>query len=222
MDNAMDDSSVDSSDYSDSDSSEEQGSYNSSSSSSDDEEDEQDEQYLQAFGGLSKNCRRMLRALKNNDENCTCIYLPADDASSFTNDSFELFAQYIANNTHLREMSLDFSCLTDEQVVQLFTHLTKSNSLISMGLGSMSESDADAEPVNTGVNGVGINGLRSMVPFLQNTPQLDTFHCSQNPNFNAECFRLLIDTFRGNTRSFDPLQASRFGVIADDQGDLRR
>lgn len=194
----MDDSSVDSSDYSDS----EQGSYlsggyNSASSSLD---DEHDEQYHQAFGGLSKNCRRMLRSLKNNDQNCTCIYLPADDASSFTNDSFELVAQYIANNTHLREMSLDYTCLTDEQVVQLFTHLTKSNSLESMGLGSMSEADAGAEPINTGLNGVGINGLRSMVPFLQNTPQLDTFHCTCSPNVNAECFRLLIDTFHGNTK----------------------
>ena len=46
-------------------------------------------------------------------------------------------------------------------------------------------------------NSFGIDGLRSMIPFLQNSPYLSTLYLGTNENFNTECFELVVQTLHG-------------------------
>ena len=118
-----------------------------------------DELYRQAFGdysGISIHCLRSIRRIKNNLSNYnyddTKLLLDGFDAERFTNQAWRLLGRYIANNTHLYELDLDGCNLTDEKMALLFTELVKSSSLKTFHIND---------------NSFGINGVRSMIPFLR-------------------------------------------------------
>jgi len=79
------------------------------------------------------------------------------DANLFTNLSWKLIGRYIANNSHLKRLSLDECGLTDEKMALLFSELVSSSSLQRLDLD---------------FNRFGTEGVRSMEPFLQNCPNL--------------------------------------------------
>jgi len=72
-------------------------------------------------------------------------------------------------------------------MTSLFSELTYSTSLKQLHLCG---------------NTFGINGVRSMVPFLRNAANLSTLHFNSNNNINTECFEILI---RGLKRSIKGL-----------------
>lgn len=97
-----------------------------------------------------------------------------------------MLGRYIANNTYLTYFELDRCNLTDEKMAVLFGELTNSKSLQRLIIH---------------VNGFGIEGIRSMVPFLQNSPQLISLWLRFNQNVNTECFELVISTLHETQRS---------------------
>jgi len=146
-----------------------------------------DELYRQAFGdysGISIHCLRSIRRIKNNLSNYnyddTKLLLDGFDAERFTNQAWRLLGRYIANNNHLYELDLDGCNLTDEKMALLFTELVKSSSLKTFHIND---------------NSFGINGVWSMIPFLQNS-NLSTL-LSSNNNFNSECFEVLVSALNG-------------------------
>jgi len=149
-----------------------------------------DKEFNQAFGrhtGLSKGMRKVLDIIKNNGiiselgENKFVLY-PAE-AILFTNQAWQLLGKYIANHTHLDDVDLDGCSLTDQKMFALFSGLVKS---------SLSELDIRD-------NVFGIEGVRSMVRFLQNSPNLSYIYIMENNNFNSECFTVLVQALQ-NTR----------------------
>lgn len=136
--------------------------------------EEEERQYQQAFGvhtGISEACKEIV---KN-----------SEDTENFTNQAFRLLGQYIANNTILENINLCVCRLTDEKMASLFSELTHSTSLINLNLS---------------VNSFGIEGVRSMIPFLQtqNSPNLSTLFMGGN-NINLECFMVLVSALNGTS-----------------------
>jgi len=118
--------------------------------------------------------------LKNNAINRDCLVLDSSDTAHFTNLAWKLLGQYSINNTHLTSIFfLRSPNFTDENMALLFGELLSSSSISSLTL-RMGE--------------FGIDGIRSMVPFLQNSPELKSIDLSENRRINTECFELLVQT----------------------------
>jgi len=145
----------------------------------------EEQQYQQAFGeqtGLTWGCRSKINIIRNNDPNYTEFILDSRNADQFTDQAWTLLGRYIANNTHLKKINLG-NCLDDEQVELLFGGLTKSVSLERLELND---------------NDFGIVGVRSMIPFLQNSPNLSIIFCG-NSIFDTECFEVLVSALNGKS-----------------------
>ena len=99
----------------------------------------------------------------------------------FTDLSWKLLGRYISNNIHLKTVRLDGCDLTDEIMTSLFGELTSSSSLERLQIGIYAGRS----------NEFGMVGVRSMVPFLQNSPKLKNL-CMGNNNIDTECFETLI------------------------------
>ena len=146
-----------------------------------------DEQHEQAFGehtGIS--CRTEINLIKNNERiNDDDVFIVhREDADRFTYLAWELLGRYIANNTHLKYIDFDGAGLTDEKMSLLFRRLVRSESLIDLDLNN---------------NSFGIEGVRSMIPLLQNCPRLSTLFMGSNDDINSECFELLINALNGTS-----------------------
>ena len=147
---------------------------------------EEDEQCNQAFGEdsfISTNCREDITHIKNNDPDVNNLTMRPYDGREVTDLAWTLLGRYITNNTHLKEISLDRCELTDEQIISLFSGLRSSTSLGWLDLDT---------------NEFGIEGVRSMIPFLQNCP-LSTLFMGRNTNINTECFEILVSALDGKS-----------------------
>ena len=102
----------------------------------------------------------------------------------FTDLSWKLLGRYISNNIHLKRVRLD-GCETDQNMALLFSELTSSSSLEALQIGMFASSEFS------------INGIRCMVPFLQNSPQLKNLYMGYNNNINTECFVALVSVLHG-------------------------
>lgn len=147
---------------------------------------DEEEKFNQVFGDilalLSEECKNILDRIRNRDITEDSLFncrfsLGYDDEQQFTIEAWEQLGRYIANNRLLKSISLDGCDLPDEKVTLLFKGLGKRSSLLEL--------DLDA-------NDFGINGVRSMLPLLQRSPDLEILHLGKNTNFNTECFELLI------------------------------
>jgi len=96
--------------------------------------------------------------------------------------AWKLLGRYIANNTHLKTVSLRSCGISDEKMALLFSGLTSSSSI--------SEFDVT-------INEFGIEGLRSMIPFMSNSPQLINLGVGGNNNINSESFEVLARVLHG-------------------------
>ena len=150
-----------------------------------------DLQHSNAFGvhtGISSECRDDIDRIKDNSEHITSFELSTQDAAQFSQQAWELLGRYIANNTNLEQIKLNNCNLTDRKMALLFKELTNSESLKKLDIGGVSR-----------YNEFGIEGVRCMVPFLQNSPNLSIFDLVSNDNFDSECFDLLIRSLQGAT-----------------------
>jgi len=142
---------------------------------------EEEEQYNQAFGehtDIPEDCREYINDIKNNNPDVNDIVIRSSDADEFTNLAWKLLGRYIANNTHLKKLVLEYCHLTDETMAILFRALKSSVSLKWLDLDN---------------NDFGINGVRCMIPFLQNSPNLSILYLGgSNNNVNNECLEVLV------------------------------
>lgn len=106
--------------------------------------------------------------------------------------ALRLLGRYIANNTHLQSLMFS-SDLTDVKVVQLFQELTKSDSITYLNLGSFNHNHGLHSHNNT----LGLNGVRSMTTFLQNSPRLIGLNLSANTSMNTAVFDVLVNVLNG-------------------------
>jgi len=154
----------------------------------------EEEQFNQAFGehtGLCHEVRDYINGIKNNQPNVINeLKMGSSIAEKFNDLAWKLLGRYIANNTHLEKVDLIQCGITDEKMTLLFGELTHSTSLTHLNLSD---------------NSFGIDGLRHMVPFLQNSPNLsrlqfgrfDIFRIRRNINFDSDCFELVVQTLHG-------------------------
>ena len=143
-------------------------------------EGRQEEQFNQAFGehtGISEEGREDIENIKNNDVNVDVLSMWSSDTERFTNQAWRLLGRYIANNTHLKRFDLDERNITDDIMTSLFSELTSSVSL---------------ERFDLDCNDFGIEGVKSIVPFLQNCPNFSILYLDCNRNINSECFEILV------------------------------
>ena len=93
----------------------------------------------------------------------------------FTNQAWELLGSYIANNTHLYRLAFPYCNLTNEKMALLFGMLINSDSI---------------KELNINGNTFGIEGLRSMLPFLESrSSQLTKLTLGNNNEIDTECFK---------------------------------
>jgi Ran GTPase-activating protein (RanGAP) involved in mRNA processing and transport len=93
-------------------------------------------------------------------------------------DAWEEIGQDITNNTHLEELTLYEGVLNEQKMTSLFRGLTGSNSIKRISLSG------DEQIFS-------VDGVRSMVPFLQNASNLKKLNVSEN-NIGSEGFNLLM------------------------------
>jgi len=140
---------------------------------------EEERQYQKAFGlytSISSDFRNHINRIKNNDADVNVFHLCPHN-HQFTDLSWKLLGKYIANNTHLKEIHLNNCNITNERMALLFNGLVKS---------SLSKLDLRGNPF-------GVDGVRCMDGFLQNSPHLINLDFG-NTHINTECFALLIHT----------------------------
>ena len=149
---------------------------------------EEDEQFNQAFGehvDIPNECREQINNIRTIDQVVTFKINSVHTARQLTDQAWQLLGGYIANSTHLHTFDLDSCDLTDQQMTSLFSTLVRSESLAEFGI-KFSPS-------------FGIEGVRCVVPFLENSPdlwQVDIYH---NNNFNSECFELLVKALKNTS-----------------------
>ena len=141
---------------------------------------DEEEQHRQAFGehtDLSGRCITMINEIKFNINVDRFALNELIATGDFSNLAWKLLGRYIANNTHLKIIGLNNCRISDERMALLFSELVGSKSLDSVDLNN---------------NEFGIEGVRSMAPFLQNSPQLKQLYFSRNNGFDSECFEFLV------------------------------
>ena len=148
----------------------------------------EDEQHERAFGvrsDMSEHCRNEINLIRSNNENHVNEFvLDPDDAVEFTDLAWELLGRYIARNTHLEEVFLNNCGITDRKMALLFSGLVRSVSLKRFLVSK---------------NEFGIDGVRCMMSFLQNSPNLSLLYLSQNSRINSECFEVLVSALDGKS-----------------------
>ena len=140
--------------------------------------DEEDEQFRQVFGECDIPGRSIctINNIKNNYPDTKQLDINTLD-EILTESGWRLLGGYIARNTHLTTLDIYGPVLTDAIMSSsLFKTLTASSSLKIILLRSIDFS---------------IEGVRSMVPFLENT-ELLSFSIMTNIDFDTECFEVLV------------------------------
>jgi hypothetical protein len=99
---------------------------------------------------------------------------------SMADEEWEELGRDIANNTNLEDVNLNEGTLNDQSMTFLFRGLTRSSSIFRLELHN---------------NGLSIDGVRSMVPFLQNSNRLRFLNLDYN-YLHSESFKVLFHALR--------------------------
>ena len=106
--------------------------------------------------------RNEWQRITDNNPNQTSIEMYGD-VFIMTEADWEQFGRDISNNTHLTDLTLCDGALNDHKMSCLFRGLTGSNSIRAIDFTSLQSLRR---------NDFGVEGVRSMVPFLQNASNL--------------------------------------------------
>ena len=149
---------------------------------------DEEEQFKQAFGehvDIPDECREQINNIRTIDQEHTFKIDSIHTARQLTDKAWQLLGGYIANCTYLDTLDLDSCDLTDQQMTSLFKGLVRSESLTDFGI-KFSPS-------------FGVEGVRSMVAFLENSPELWQVDIYHNDNFNSECFKLVVKALQNTS-----------------------
>lgn len=133
-----------------------------------------------------------LRKLKENDPATTSFLANGwyGRSRKLTNEIWEQLGQDIANNDYLNELSLGGGVLDDQKTTYFFRGLTRSKSITYTNFGT-----SHFFMRRNIINGFGVDGLRSMVPFLRNANKLKKLVLSGN-RITSEGFNVLFRALR--------------------------
>ena len=156
--------------------------YNNSSDEEEDDGDEQEQEYINAAQDAIEN---LLRRVRENDPETVEISSNTEYGQYFQNMSgndWEQLGLGISSNKHVRVLEFRniLNPLNDETMSSFFRGLTGSNSI---------------EDVRLVYNDFGVEGVRSMGHFLQNTSNLTSLNITSN-NIGSEGFNLLWRALR--------------------------
>ena len=148
---------------------------------------DEDEQFQLAFGEQtqirnSTTLERYIHEIKNNGPNRNEFNLQYHYIPWFSDLALELIGRYIARNTHLRTINLNF--LVDRKastISKLFQGLSQGHVLEELFLED---------------NDMGTDDIRNIVPLLRNSPKLSHLHLSGN-RLNTEGFEVLMNALDG-------------------------
>ncbi len=157
---------------------EESSSDNDNNSSDEESSSEEEQQQVDAIENL-------LRRVRENDPETLEVSSRLEYGQYFQNMSgnhWEQLGLGISSNNHVRELEFHAlrDTLNDETMSSFFRGLTGSNSI---------------EEVRLMYNDFGVEGARSMVPFLQNASNLTSLNFTKN-NIGSEGFNLLWRALR--------------------------
>ena len=154
------------------------------------EEQHNEEQFELAFGEVHRHKRDDIRDIKNNNPLVKSFFIfERNDINGFTDLSWNLLGRYIANNTHLQELHFSGIGFSDATIVQLFQELTKSDSITNLNMGIFN--------IHMALRlSFGMAGVQSMLPFLQNSPQLVKLNLSGN-DIGSQGFESLVNALDG-------------------------
>ena len=172
-------------------------------------EEEEEEEFNQVFRentGISDYCFDDIFEIKNNQSHMHEFALQDGETNQFTQRTWTLLGRYIANNTHLGSLrSTQLRNITDEMMAFLFGELVSSASL---------------QKLEVCRNRIGIDGVRCMLPFLQNSPNLSALNFRLSSTINTECFEVVVSALH-NSKSegigLCRLQHSRYFGIRETQ-----
>ncbi len=123
------------------------------------------------------------RGIRENDPDTNNVSVKGGDDNHIQNmtlDNWDELGRDIANNTHLKELSLTDGALNNQTMSSLFRGLTRSNILDILWLFD---------------NKLSAEGVISMVPFLQNANNLIHLDIDDN-NIQSEGFNTLLRALR--------------------------
>jgi len=127
--------------------------------------------------------RFCINRIRTNDPETDKLFVDWRDATKFSDLAWRLIGRYIANNTHLKNITITKS-LCDSKASMLFSELGGSSSLKTLNLC--------ASPFGT-------TGVRSMVPFLQNCQNLSNIDLSYSNHINTAAFEVLVNALDGKS-----------------------
>jgi len=142
-----------------------------------------EEEFRLAFGNhvdISDECMDQIVKLKNNDECLDTLSLYHDEVEYFSDLAWKLIGRYISNNDYIRRMELDDVFLNDTKIALIFQELSNGHSLV--------------ETLVLDGNAISVDGIRSMVPFLQTSKKLNHVSLWRNNDINNDGFDLLINS----------------------------
>ena len=151
--------------------------------------EDDDEQFQAVFGeltGISDCLRDVISEIRNNNPHTKGLFthhFDDDYAGALSDVAWEVLGLHIANNTHIEQIDLDDNAMSDGKATSLFRGLTKSSSI---------------EVLDLMRNTIGINTMRSMVPFLKNSPNLSTLRMSRNSAIGSEGFEIAMQSLNGS------------------------
>ncbi len=129
-----------------------------------------------------------------------------DYEQNMSDEEWEQLGHDIANNTHLKTVGVVDDALNDHKMSFLFRGLTRSDSIKDMNLCN---------------NNLSVAGVRSMVPFLQNTNNFRELTLNFN-NIESEGFNLMFRSLRDSP--IEKLNCDNCGIttIEIDTGHIPR
>ena len=149
--------------------------------------EDEDDQFDYCYGELSWEGRDLIRKIRDDAylfAGVTRLIMETSDLDNIPDIGWENLGVYIANNTSLRVIGLVDNGITDEKMAFLFKRLTSKCSPM--------------ERVNLSHNSIGIEGIRSMVPFLaSNSQNILKLQLNNNSNIYTEGFEMLIRALDG-------------------------
>ena len=151
---------------------------------------------VNAYGGW--NCffnaegfRAILKGVRENDPQTMQLYASGDNESvsetileRMTEDEWEELGRDISNNTHLMYVKFNDYAFNEQMMSALFRGLTKSNSIRHMNLHYNED--------------VGVEGIRSMLPFLQNAKKLVQLEVVNTYQIKSEGFNMMFRALHGS------------------------
>ena len=154
-----------------------------------DDDESEDIYFFNLFGNTTLHCQQKINEIHTNIPLKDVTYGGAGltiqqiDSQHISNEAWEVLGSYIAKNNHLEHYNASHLSLTDVQVSSFFKHLNGGSSSLQ-----------DYICCN---NSIGVDGIKSMMSFLQSSSNLSLISLDGNGGIQNEGFELIMKALDG-------------------------